>query len=169
MELSPSREPANCAATQELPSILWNPNVHYCVHKSPPLVLIMSQINPIHTIPSYLSKILLTFQVPNLVSIFFRLGRLSTESVEVRGFFRIFVTSLFFTVRSSWPQAQPPSWRTILSRPSTTAYSIYSQLPSIRNLRTRHAVVTRDPQKHLDTSDFSICRYSSLPAEGFLY
>ena len=42
-----------------------------------------------------------------------------------------------------------PSWRTTPCRLSATAYSIYSQLPSIsagrssnRNLRTRHAVVT---------------------------
>jgi hypothetical protein len=56
-ELSPSRGAANCAATQELPRMLLNPKVQYRVHKSSALVSILSHINSIHSIPSYLSKI----------------------------------------------------------------------------------------------------------------
>jgi hypothetical protein len=59
MELSPPWEADNCAATQELPSVLWRLKVHRRVQKSPPLVPILCQINPIDTIPSYLSSILI--------------------------------------------------------------------------------------------------------------
>jgi hypothetical protein len=53
MGLSPSCEAASCAATQEFPNILWNPKVHYRVYKRSSMIPTMSQINSIHTTPSY--------------------------------------------------------------------------------------------------------------------
>jgi hypothetical protein len=54
---------------------------------------------------------LLTFHVPNLISIFHRLGRLSKESVQVWGSFMIFVTNLFFTVKGLLAPRPTPKLR----------------------------------------------------------
>jgi hypothetical protein len=50
MELSP-REVTSGSAIQKFPNKLWNPKFHCRFYESPPLVPILSQVNPLHTTP----------------------------------------------------------------------------------------------------------------------
>ena len=52
MVQSPSWEANWFAASQKIPRISRNPKVHYCTHKRPPPVPILSQPNPIH-VPTF--------------------------------------------------------------------------------------------------------------------
>ena len=45
MGQTPSLEANRSSSSQEIPLILWYPQVHYCIHKIPSFVPVMSQIN----------------------------------------------------------------------------------------------------------------------------
>ena len=51
MEQSPSWEATTFSASQEIPHILWYPNVHYRIHKSSPHVPLLSKINQVYDSP----------------------------------------------------------------------------------------------------------------------
>jgi hypothetical protein len=57
MKLSPSREAVSCTATQEFPQHFMEPEGScQCSQETLHCSLHLNQINPVHTIPSYLSK-----------------------------------------------------------------------------------------------------------------
>jgi hypothetical protein len=57
IEQSPSSDANSRLATQEIPRLLRNPNVHYRLYKIPPLGPILSQTNLVHTPLPYFFKI----------------------------------------------------------------------------------------------------------------
>ena len=65
MEHSPSCEANQFSASQEIPRIFLNPEVHYLIHKCPPPVPILSHLVPVHNPTYYFLKINLNIIFPS--------------------------------------------------------------------------------------------------------
>ena len=65
MEQSSSWEANQFSASQEIPRILWNPKVHYCIHRSLPPVPILSHLDPFHASTSHMLKIHFNIILPS--------------------------------------------------------------------------------------------------------
>jgi len=54
------------SVSQEIPCTLCNPKVHYHVNNTPPLTPIVSQMYPVHAIPTYLFKFHFRIMLPSI-------------------------------------------------------------------------------------------------------
>jgi len=57
MDQSPSSDANSRSASQEIPCLLWNLKVYYCVHRGLLLVRTLNHMNLVHNFSPYFSKI----------------------------------------------------------------------------------------------------------------
>lgn len=102
MKWSPTSEPNSLSASQEISQILFNLQVHYCIHKSPSLLCILSHVNPFHPhrIPVLFSAVSWVQHASPILSFWIWWG------VQI---IRLFIMSFWVWIFSSAPYYQTPS------------------------------------------------------------
>jgi hypothetical protein len=143
MEQSPW-EATRFSANLQIPRFLWKPKVHYRIHKCPPPVPILSQLNPIYTPTSHFLKIHLTkSHFP-----FSLLSSYQSTNPSPRQEFLFRNKANFYGEEFSTPRPIPKMEDHPLSAVLDCLVNILAATlniwgrSSIHNPRTRHAVVT---------------------------
>ena len=120
MEQSPSWKANRFSASQEIPRTLGKPEVHYHIHKWPPSVSILSQINPLHPSPPPPNQLKISCPFSAAQAVPKDQSRSKTH-VPFRNKTRFYDEELLA------PRPNPhPRWRTTPCRLSATAYSLFS-------------------------------------------
>jgi hypothetical protein len=151
MEQSPSWYANRFLASEELALILRNPNVHYRTHKCPSSVPLLSHLDPVHTSTPHVLKIRLNSDptprhAPNRPRTKSHVLFLLHQNIGAspRFTFCPFRNMIYFYVEGLLAPLQTPC----LSAVRSCLFNIFIATfhigcrTSIRNLRTRHAVVT---------------------------
>jgi len=155
MVQSPSWEANWFAASQEILRISRNPKVHYRTHKRPPLVPILGQHNPVHIhVPNFISLYILRGASPrntppppeNRVGEQFTSGLFYLQRKHHACMY--FLTWMFYREGLLAPRPTPQLEDHPLSAVRDCLFNLFAATlhkggrSSIRNLRTRHTVVT---------------------------
>jgi hypothetical protein len=68
MEQSPSYEASNRSVSQQIPHLLWNPNIHYRLHNRTPVDSNLSQMNPVHILIPYFNNVYFNIIIPSMLT-----------------------------------------------------------------------------------------------------